>query len=66
MGGSDLRPVFLKLNLGASTEATFPRWNYKKANLTLFKHRTGTLSKDITAQSRDINMVAKDFNSCIP
>ena len=57
--------MFLKLNLGASTEATFPRWNYKKANWTLFKHRTSTLSKDIIVQGRDINMVAKDFNSCI-
>ena len=57
--------MFLKLNFGASTEATFPRWNYKKANWTLFKHRTSTLSKDITVQGGDINMVAKDFNSCI-
>ena len=65
LGGRDHRPVFLKLNLGASTEATFPRWNYKKANWTLFKHRTSTLSKDITVQGRDINMVANDFNSCI-
>ena len=65
LDGSDHRPVFLKLNLGASTEATFPRWNYKKANWTLFKHRTSTLSKDTTVQGRDINIVAKDFNSCI-
>ena len=65
LGGSDHRPVFLKLNLGASTEATFPRWNYKKANWTLFKHRTSTLSKDITVQGRDINMVPEYFNSCI-
>ena len=57
--------MFLKLNLGASAEATFPRWNYKKANWTLFKHRTSTLSKDITVQGRDINIVAKNFNSCI-
>ena len=65
LGGSDHRPAFLKLNLGGSTEATFPRWNYKKANWTLFKYRTSTLSKDITVQGRDINMVAKDFNLCI-
>ena len=65
LGGSDQRPVFLKLNLGASTEATCPRLNYKKANWTLFKHRTSTLSKDITVYGRDINMVTKDFNSCI-
>ena len=65
LGGYDHRPVFLKLNLGASTEATFPQWHYKKANGTLFKHWTSTLSKDITVQGRDINMVAKDFNSCI-
>ena len=44
LGGSDHRPVFLKVNLRASTEATFPRWNYKKANWTHFKHRTSTLS----------------------
>ena len=65
LGGSDHQPVFLKINLGASTQTTFPRWNYKKANRTLFKHRTSTLSKGITVQGRDINMVAKDFNSCI-
>ena len=65
LGGSDHRSVFRKLNLGASTEATFPRWNYKKAYWTLFKHQTSTLSKDIIVQGRDINMVAKDFNLCI-
>ena len=65
LGGSDHRPVFLKLNLGASTEATIPRCNYKKANWTLFTRRTSTLSNYITVQGRDINMVAKDFNSCI-
>ena len=27
LGGSDHWSVFLKLNLGASTEATFPQWN---------------------------------------
>ena len=58
-------PVFLYLNLGASTEATFPRRNYKKANCTLFKHRTSTLATETTMQGRDINMVAKEFNSCI-
>ena len=65
LGGNNHRPVFLQLNLGSSTEATFPRWNYKNANWTFFKHRTSTLSMDITVQSRDINMVAKDFNSSI-
>ena len=52
LGGSDDRPVLLKLNLGARTETTFPGWNYKKANWTLFKHSTSTLSKDITVQGR--------------
>ena len=65
LGGSDHRPVFLKFNLRASTEASFPMRNYRKDNWTLFKHRTSNLSKDITVQGRDINMVAKDFNSCI-
>ena len=32
------RPVFLKLNLGASTEATVPWWKYKKANWTQDQH----------------------------
>ena len=65
LGGSDHRPVFLQLNLGACTEATFPRWNYKKADWPTFRHRTSVLTKDITVQGRDINMVVKDFNSCV-
>ena len=65
LGGSDHRPVFLHMNLGACTEATFPRWNYKKADWTTFSHRTSTLAKDITVQGRDISMVVKDFNQCI-
>jgi len=65
LGGSDHRPVFLQMNLGACTEAAFPRWNYKKADWSAFKHRTSALTKDISVQGRDINMVVKDFNSCI-
>ena len=65
LGGSDHRPVLLKLNLGASVEATFPRWNYKKANWTIYEHRTSILSKDVVVQGRDINLVVKDFNACI-
>ena len=65
LGESDHWPVFLKLTLGACTEATFPWWNYKRASWTLFKHQTSTLSKDIIVQGKDINMVAKNFNFCI-
>ena len=57
LGGSDHQLVFLKLNLRASIEATFPLWNPKKANWTLCRHRTSTLTKEIIMQGRDIRMV---------
>ena len=65
LGGSDHRPVFLTLGLEPCPEATFPRWNYKKANWFLYRHRTSELTKDIVVQGRDINMVVKDFNASI-
>ncbi|KAK7101835.1 hypothetical protein V1264_020159 [Littorina saxatilis] len=65
LGGSDHRPVFLTLGMESCTEASFPRWNYKRANWFLFRHRTSELTKDIRVEGRDINMVAKDFNMSI-
>ena len=65
LGGSDHRPVILTLGRNRKPEAAKPRWNYKKANWGLFKHRTSELTKDITVQGRDINKVIKEFNSGI-
>ncbi|CAG5129898.1 unnamed protein product, partial [Candidula unifasciata] len=44
LGGSDHRPVFLNIeNEKVRETSTLPRWNYKKADWTMFKHRTSIL-----------------------
>ena len=65
LGGSDHRPVFLTLGLESCPDITLTRWNYKKANWALYRHRTSELTKDLHVQGRDINMVVRDFNACI-
>ena len=55
IGGGDHRPVFLKLSLGASTEATFPQWNYE-ASRTLFEPNQHSL-RGHQVQGRDISVV---------
>src|SRR5579871_3130516 len=65
IGGSDHRPVFLTIDNELVMEcSTFPRWNYKKANWAMYKHRTSILVKDLTTD-KDINKVVKDFSKCI-
>ena len=44
LGGSDHRPVFLKLNIGASTEATFPRWKLQEGQLDSYLNTEPALS----------------------
>ena len=66
LGGSDHRPVYLTVHGTIVNESSpLPRWNYKKANWGLFKHRTSVMAKGIKTTSRDINKVVKEFNECI-
>ncbi|RUS73113.1 hypothetical protein EGW08_019135 [Elysia chlorotica] len=66
LGGSDHRPIYLQLQ-GTSVHKnkTPPRWNYKKANWMLYKHRTSILASQIETKDKDINKIVKDFNACI-
>jgi ribonuclease HI/endonuclease/exonuclease/phosphatase family metal-dependent hydrolase len=66
LGGSDHRPVYLSINKhSVRTQPIHARWNYKKANWALFRHRTRILAQTVRVEGRDINKVTKDFNSCI-
>ena len=65
LGGSDHRPVLLTMNTYISCESTLPRWNYKKADWTLYSQLTDQVTKDIRVEGRDINKVVKDFNAGI-
>ena len=65
LGGSDHRPVLLTMNTYISCESTLPRWNYKKADWTLYSQLTDQVTKDIRVDGRDINKVVNDFNAGI-
>ena len=45
--------------------STLPRWNYKKANWLLYKHRTSILTNSIQVYDRDMNSVIKEFNNYV-
>ena len=53
------------MNTYISCESTLPRWNYKKADWTLYRQLTDPVTKDIRVEGRDINKVVKDFNAGI-
>ena len=65
LGGSDHRPVLLRISTYISCESTLPRWNYNKADWTLYSKLTDQVTKDIKVEGRDINKVVKDFNVSI-
>ena len=74
LGGSDHRPAYLTLEARTVQASTLPRWNYKKANWPLYRHRTSILTNNIQVYDRDMNSVIKEFNNnvlqaakeCIP
>jgi hypothetical protein len=66
LGGSDHRPVLLSLSGSISTSSPqHPRWNYKKANWSLFGIRSNELTQNIAVEGRNINNAVKEFNSSI-
>ena len=60
LGGSDHRPAYLTLEA-----STLPRWNYKKTNWPLYRHRTSILTNSIQIHDRDMNIVIKEFNNYV-
>ena len=72
--GSDHKPAYLTLEARTVQAASLPRWNYKKANWPLYRHRTSILTNSIQVYDRDMNIVIKEFNNhdlqaakeCIP
>ena len=65
LGGSDHRPAYLTLEARTVQASTLPRWNYKKANWSLYRHRTIILTNSIQVFDRDINIVLKEFNNYV-
>ena len=65
LGGSDHRPAYLTLEARTVQASTLPRWNYKKANWSLYRHRTSILTNSIQVYDRDINIVIKEFNNYV-
>ena len=65
LGGSDHRPAYLTLEARTLQASTLPRWNYKKENWSLYRHRTSILTNSIQVYDRDINIVIKEFNNYV-
>ncbi|BFZ07875.1 hypothetical protein BsWGS_10914 [Bradybaena similaris] len=66
LGGSDHLPIILTVNgVNLTAGPAITRWNYKKANWGLYRHRVNTLISELQVQNRDINTVTKQFNSII-
>ena len=65
LGGSDHRPAYLTLEARTVLASTLPRWNYKKANWSLYRHRTNILTNSTQVYDRDINIVIKEFNNYV-
>ena len=59
LGGSDHRPAYIILEVRTVQASPLPRWNYKKANWPLYRHRTSILTKSIKVGDRDMNIVMK-------
>ena len=59
LGGSDHIPAYLTLEARTVQASTLPRWNYKKANWPLYRHRTSILTNRIPVYDRDMNIVIK-------
>ena len=65
LGGSDHRPAYLTLEARTVQASTLPRWNYKKANWSLYRHRTSILTNSIQVYDRDMNIVIKECNNYV-
>ena len=65
LGGSDHRPAHLTLEARTVQASTLPRWNYKIANWSLYRHHTSILTNSIQVHDRGMNIVIKEFNNYV-
>ena len=65
LGGSEHRPAYLTLEARTVQSSILPRWNYKKANWPLYRHRTSIITNNIQVYDRDMNNVMKEFNNYV-
>ena len=65
LGESDHRPAYLTLGARTVQASTLSRWNYKKANRSLFRHRSSILTNSIQVHDRDMNSVIKEFSNYV-
>ena len=65
LGGSDHRPAYLTLEARTVQASTLLRWNYKKANWPLYRHRPSILTNSIQVYDRNMIIVLKEFNNYV-
>ena len=67
LGGSDHKPIILTVDMCHKREQqpTFTRWNYKKANWSLFALLTDQSAVKLNARSHKVDKVAKELTKHI-
>ena len=67
LGGSDHKPIKLSIDLSVQVPQAkcFPRWNYKKADWTLFENLTDVYTKPINTRQKDSNKMVLEFNTAV-
>ena len=65
LGGSDHKPIKLSIDLNVQVPQAkcFPRWNYKKADWTLFESLTDVYTKSINTRQKDSNKMVQQFTT---
>ena len=67
LAGSDHKPIKISIDTDSQTPQAkcFPRWNYQKANWSVFETLTDAYTKSINTRQKDSNKMTKTFTSAV-
>ena len=67
LGGSDHKPIKLSINLDVPIPQAkcLPRWNYKKADWSMYEALTDTYTRPINIRRKDTNKMVGEFTAAM-
>ena len=67
LGGSDHKPIKLSINLDVQIPQAkcLPRWNYKKADWSMYEALTDTYTRPINIRRKDTNKMVGEFTAAM-